>query len=64
MFIFRQRIKSTNWKYKKTVTKLAKSCEFNKTIKKKPTLKKHNKSDLINNSNYSLYKYFVIIKKR
>ena len=49
---------------KKQYQKLDHTFEFDKIIKKeKPTLEKHNKSDLTYNSNYSFYKYFHNIKK-
>ena len=42
---------------------LDKIYQFNETIKKKPTLKKRNKSALIYNNKYSFYKYYRDSKK-
>ena len=42
---------------------LDKIYQFNETLKKKPTLKKRNKSALIYNNKYSFYKYYRDSKK-
>ena len=62
---FRQRIKSTNWHWKKKqCQRLGNTFEFDKTIKReKPTDGNCSNSNLIYNADHSYYKYYRDSKK-
>ena len=62
-FSVRQRIKSTNWHCKETVSKIRQNLWIWETINKKPLFENYSKLDLIYNINYSFYKYYRNNKK-